>query len=591
MVRIQVGDVLVDVDNSTRVGFKYTSGWLGGPSDNEKSRTFDLSVPATPKNAEVFAWSGNPAQRGQRRGMEATMMTGGVHINGLLFVTGWGGGRFSLLFVFGDAVASLDGNRPQFLDTTELDKVSEPIQVGGKIPNFGFYSYENNAANVGTFGDYLDRMPVVNLGYLLDGYATAAGYTINWPAVSGFLSPYTYGLVLPTCTVDDWATVTVTGSPSAAMGLTATVTGGGGTLASVGLQLRACWYRRGTLNTRHLVMVFEALSSVTIRPTSNDAAFVGGEGYEVLSGGEIYSPHDNEFQLQAGEWFTVVAPSDAHRNIFGVWHWHQFSGYTGAVNVGFDVLLSTSTPTTGMTIELQDNLPDMTLKEGLNAFCDIIGAVFSIDETSKMVTVESRDGMLASGSVAFDLDAMRVIETSEVKDYIDGWSQHNYTRCKSEDYVQEHERFKRDWPVENEYLEKEREIGVIPWNEGGIIYGISAFPDAKLAYFDDVTIPAGDASVEYKGVLSVIVESPAGCPALHLQTVIDAGVGTAFGRFTRFTRQVVVRVEMPMFLFLSIKNTTFAHKGCTDYVISAAEWSDGVARLTLLAIDADPLDV
>ena len=123
------------------------------------------------------------------------------------------------------------------------------------------------------------------------------------------------------------------------------------------------------------------------------------------------------------------------------------------------------------------------------------------------------------------------------------------------------------------------------------MYGYGAWPDAKLAYFDDVTIPAGESSVEYKGVLSVIVESPAGCPALHLQTVIDAGVGTAFGRFTRFTRQVVVRVEMPLFLFLSIKNTTFAHKGCTDYVISAAEWSDGVARLTLLAIDADPLDV
>lgn len=590
MVRLQVGDVMLDVDNATRVGFKYTSGWLGGPSDNEKTRTFDLSVPATPKNAELFAWSGNPAQRGQRRKMEATMLTGGVHIDGMMYVIGWSGGRFTLLFVFGAAVSSLEGNRPRFRDATELGKAGAPIQMGGRIPNFGFYSYENNAANIGTFGAYLDRMPVVNLGYLLDGYATAAGYTIFWPVAARRLSPYSYGLVLPTCTVYEWATVAVTGSPAAAIGLTATVTGGG-TLASIGLQLRACWYRRGTFNTRHVVMVFEALSSLTIRPTSNDAAFVGGEGYEVLSGGEIYAPHDNEFQLQAGEWFTVVAPSDAYRNIFGVWHWHQFSGYEGAVNISFNVLLSTSTPTVGMNIELRDNLPDMTLKEGLNAFCDIIGAVYFIDDTAKTITVKSRDNMLAAGSVVFDLDAMRVIETSEVKDYIDGWSQHNYTRCKSEDYVQEHERFERDWPVENEYLEKEREIGEIPFNEGGIVYGYGSWPNAKLAYFDDITLPAGDASVEYKGVLSVIVESPAGCPALHLQTVIDAGVGTAFARFTRFTRQVVVRVEMPLFLFLSIKNTTFAHKGCTDYIIAAAEWSDGVALLTLLAIDTDPLGV
>lgn len=590
MVRIQVGDALVDVDNATRVGFKYSSGWLGVSEDSEKRRTFDMSVPATPRNCELLQWSDTPSQRGMRRGIKAILLTGGLQLKGTIYVTGWSGGRFSLFFVYGTAVADLSGNRPDFRDYTVFGKPGTPLRVGGTIPNFSFYSYFNTAADTYTFGATLDRMPVANLGYLLDGYATAAGYAVVWPASSGLLSPYSYGLVLPTCVTHEWATVTVTGSPSAAIGLTATVSGGV-TLTSVGLQLRGCWYRRGVFNSLHLVMVFEALAPVTVRPSDNSVAYVGGEGYDVLSGGTIYAPHDNEFSLDTGQYFTVVAPSDARRNIFGAWHWRQLDGYEGAVSTSFDVLLSTSAPVVNTNIELQENLPDMTLKEGLKAFCDIIGAVYSVDAKYKIIYVESLDAMLAAGSVAYDLDAMRVIEVEDVKDYIDGWAQHNYTRCKSEDYVQEHERFRRDYPVENDYLEAERERGVIPWNEGGIVYGTGAFPDAKVAYLDDVTIPDGDAPNEYKGVLSVIVESPSGCPALHLQTVTDAGIGAAYGRFTRFTRQVVVRVEMPLFLFDGIGNKTFARMGCTVYVIASAEWSEGVARLTLLAIDKDPLNV
>lgn len=587
MVRLQLGDQFLDTDNATRVGFKYTGGWVDGSAANEKCRTFDLSVPATPHNSSLLSWSDNPAQVGMRHGVTAVMMTGGVWMQGTLYLTGWSGRRYSLLFIYGHAAASLEGNRPQFEDITEIRKEGVPITIGGTIPNFGFYPYENPASNVGQFGGVLDQMPVVNLGYYLEGLATAAGYTITWPAVSGWLNPHSYGLVLPTCVVEEWAKVSVIGAPDATIGLSTTVTGGGGTLASVGLQLTGCWYRRGTLNTRRMVYIFKALDRVTIRPLDNDAAYVGGEGYDVYNGGEIYHPYDQQFDLNAGEYFTVVAPSDAHRNIFGHWHWHQTQGYEGAVNTQFEVLLSTATPQPGQTIELNENLPDMTLKQGLDAFCDIICAVYTIDDAAKTVTVESLETLLANGQVDFDLNAMRIVEISSVKDYIDGWAQHNLVMCKSAEYVQEHEHFRHDYPVENDWLDDERQVSVIPWNEGGYSSGYPGFPNAKPVYLEDVIVPAGNSPYEYKGVLTIICEAPSGCPALHLQTVTDEGVGSAYGRFTRLTRQVEISVEMPLFQFVAIRNLAFAKYNSNVFVIRSAEWSDGVARLTLLLYDGD----
>lgn len=590
MVRLQLGEAFLDTDNATRVGFKYTGGWVDGAAANEKCRTFDLSVPATPHNGELLQWSADPVQRGMRHGVTAVMITGWVWIQGTLYLTGWAGGRYSLLFIYGHAAASLDGNTPHFGIGINLGKDNKRT-VGGTIPDFGLYSYENTTGNTGSTAVPLDSMPVVNLGYLLEGLATAAGYTVTWPAPSGWLNPHSYGLVLPTVVVEDWARVTVTGCADQTGGFSTTVTGGGGTLASIGLQITGCWYRRGSLNTRRMVYIFRATAPVTIRPANNDAAYVGGEGYDVLSGGEIYAPFDHEFDLNTGEYFTLVAPSDAHRNIINHWHWHQTQGYEGAVNTAFEVLLTTSEPTAGMTLELDENLPDITLKDGLNAFCDIICGVYDIDPVAMTITVDSLENVMQAGNVDFDLNTMRVVEISSVKDYIDGWAQHNIVRCKSAEYVQEHEHFKHDYEVENDYLDDERIVGEIPWNEGGYSMGYPGFETRKIAYLDDITIPSGNAPYEYKGVLTIICESPAGCPALHLQTVTDDGVGVAFGRFTKITRQVEIKVEMPLFRFVAIRNIAFAHYNSNTYVIRSAEWSEGVARLTLLTLDPDPLNV
>ena len=584
VMRIQIGGGFLDVDAQTRIGFSYTGGWVDGSRADSKARTYDLSVPATPHNSGMLQFSGDPVQVGLRDSVEAVIIAGGLWLKGKLYLTGWSNDRYNLLFVYGRAAVELESRRPVFPDVITI-RNKMPTTKGGAIPNFGFYSYENTAGDTDSVGVPLDRMPVVNLGYYLDTYAAASGYTVTWPRPSGWLNPYSYGLALPTCTVNEWATVAVTGAPTASIGLTATVTGGGGTLASVGLDLVGRWYRRSSFNVRVMVMVFVAVAPVRIRPVSGNVTYAAGEGYDLPAGGSIYNPGNNEFDLAVGEYFTVVLPSDAHRNIFNAWHWHAGDGYEGAVTASFDVLVNEAMPTDGMVVSLNDNLPDLTLQDALAAFCDIICGIYEVDTDTMTISVTALEDAMTQGRVDIDLNALKVSKLSQVRDYIDGLAQHNLVRCKSAEYVPEHARFSRDFPCRNAYLENEREAAVVPFNEGDYTLYDDNGTTRKLAYLDDVVIPNGSSDYEYKGVLSIICEAPAGLPALHLQTVTDDGVGVAYGRFTSEARTVEVSAVLPLYRFVKMSNRTVVHYNANNYLVRSATWADGVTSLSLLTYD------
>lgn len=590
MLRLMIGGSLADTDDATKIGFKFASGWVDGIQANGVYRTFDLSVPATAKNNELMQFSNNTAYDGMRQAMEGVIIDGGIWMPGKLYLVSSTRERYELLFIHGrpswDANGMPSGLFPD--NMTVYDKM--PSTNGGTIPHFGFYGYENGVGDPQSVGIPLDHMPCCNLGYYIDTIATAMGYTVNWPSVSGWLNPYSYGLMLPTCNVYNYDTVTFTGSPTGGYSVTI---GGGGTLLDLGLQLTTKSYRRGAWAWPVDVEVFMATRPLRIRTNPGTTVIYAGErGYRIFNGDLAVPQGDVEFDIAAGEWFTLGNIADRHRQLGGNWKWYgplaSPAGYTTPVSDTFTVMENQGTPGNLSTVNLADNLPDLSLADALAAFCDIICGTYTVDTDAMTIDVVSLEDALRTLPVAIDLNKERITLVGTIKPYIDGWARSNRVRCKSEGYVTEECAFVRDYRCENEYLDKERIIGEIPFNDGNYILTNSGGVMYKTLWVEDVAV-AADQSLEHKGVLTIFCEAPAGVPALHLQTTTDDGIGAAYNEFTAHAVTLEVTVRMPLYRYIRTQKGVLVHYMSKEWVVRSADWSDGLCRLVLLSYQPQPL--
>lgn len=598
LIMIMYGGAVLDVDEQTSVGFSYESDWLFDKAGG-KGRSFDLTVPATLKNTKIFVYDREPVMAGVRQSVRGTVVMSGVNLEGVFFLTQYGGERYSLLFVYGKAGTLFDikGDLNTFSDTIVLSDKTVPQRVGN-IPNFGFYGYNNGTYDINNplVGDPASLFPMANLGYVIDTLAAALGWTLNYPdvALGRAYQAEAYGFTLPTMNVYSEYDIQITGS--ARNGWSVFVSGGY-TLANAGLQIVTRRYKRGNFNENVTVYVFEATKPVRVvlQPGSL-VVFASGMGYDLrntddgIFRGDWKGYGGCDFSIDTGEWFTAVSPNDWHAAFESSqpkWNGSLMSpqGYTTNISVNFKVYADSDTAHNGDVLQFGLNMPDFTLREYLDAYCNLICACWKADDANKEIDILPMDDLLNHVTEYMPLDDMRVLGIDTVKRYIDGWSRHNLTVCQSEDYVTEENRFKRDSQSENDYLDDEREVAVIPFNEGN--HRISTADNLKLAVLEDVVTNPNN-TTEYKGVASLMYENSVNAEgALHIQTAIDLGVGARYGSFTREAATVEVRVAMPFRMFAALENTKGATYRGQQYVIASAQWGDGVAKLTLLTLNTD----
>ena len=203
-----------------------------------------------------------------------------------------------------------------------------------------------------------------------------------------------------------------------------------------------------------------------------------------------------------------------------------------------------------------------------------------MDEANHTIAIRPLDVAIGHLSQWLDLDNERLVSIGAVRRYVDGWAQHNLLRCKTADGVPEHSLFVRDYQVGNDYLDAELQVGEIPFNEGE--WTLNQWGQ-KALFCDDVTInPNGEYS--YRGVLTLFYENAAHDGALHLQTVNDEGLGAVYGNFLHNTTTVEVSVMLSLRRFLELKETAAVTFRGGVYVVESAQWSDGVAKLTMLSV-------
>lgn len=589
MIEIVIRGNRVDTDKDTRLGLKFTGG-IFRIADNEFTRSYGLSVPETDGNNKLFNHDGDPVMDGVRTASEGYIMAGGVLMSGDLYLQSYGGRRYELLFVErrGSSLINIPLNQlsqgyfPDAITVRPKDVPSETT-----VPDFGWYWYHNETSHYGDVG-LPNIYPVTNLGYLIKEAAGAAGYAVQYlNGGSIYEDAANYGIILPTMNTFSSATVTVDGN---AHGGWTYVVSGGLTLADVGLSIVSRRYKKGLFGANVNVFTFTALRHIRVRGSANLVSgplYAQGEGRRENwlnwqpSNAWVFGAIDIE--LNAGEWFTMVAPADINDGIFTDYI-ALLGGYeTNIPTTTLEVLDDDGIAGDGETIYLSNNLPDMTLADLLTTYCNLTCSSWTVDDFAGRVVVETFAHALSSaGTHKIDLDAARVVSVDSVERFLGGFARHNRVVCKPASYVTDEYKFLRDYPCANDILDDDSEYAVIPFNEGN--YEIDGNGDL-IAHFDDVTI-GSNMEVQYNGVLSMFFAHLSGGAALHLQTINEVGgMGNEFAAFTNQATTVNVTVLLPLLEFAKLTPSTICTWRGRDYIIRTATWGEGKCVLELVRLE------
>lgn len=236
---------------------------------------------------------------------------------------------------------------------------------------------------------------------------------------------------------------------------------------------------------------------------------------------------------------------------------------TGNVTAAVMVQGTEDTVPFGSVVRLQDNLPDVTLVELLKIVAALSGTVLTYS---------------AQGGVAFDevdvsgwqivcVDS-KLMELTDVRRTFGKYAQRNVVECESADYVPESARVKAVYTIDNDNIEEEQVLQVVPFSEGrnGGATGSRSYIETE-----------GGEDEEKDSIADAATSLP---KMLRVQLPLCDGVQ---GLCTRSTC-ISVRVAMSYYEYNAITPQTLIQVRGVRYVWTEATWQNGVARFSLSAI-------
>lgn len=584
---------LIDVDTSTDFSLKSENPFFC-VGITELSHTQDFSVPATQHNNQIFNVDNSVIMQGWRRGRDCWLGYSSGEIAGKLFIKDYNKERYNVLFIWG---AELDDVLSQpiinYLQTgLSLSVVANPT-LKDSINDFGWCNYSEVHFEP-SFSDGLSLMPTVNLGWLMDSAATAAGYTIKMDGDTLNNNPYrqynayNYGININTANVGDRYHVYM--SNWAATGLNAinyqTYDDSSNPVSDVaaGFQLTnvSLWTNQPGLPVTG--KCFRALRNIKIRLRPNNQVicmsingiYLNTEG----NGGQFpYIEYDTLLYLTAGQSVTFVNVAD-----FDYYTWAvSYDGYDTPFNYDFEIIDSSTVANLGDSIDLDDNLPDYSLLELVRNWCLMTSSFFEIDAENKQIIIRSIEAVLAAriSNKIVDIDNNgRILDVGQLRRYIDGYSQHNLTRCNSADYVAEVNRFGADYPCDNDLLDDSSEFGTISFNDGNIS------PDGEAVFKNVEPLEGGGVSLRPAVGVFMFNTDGLGGHSYHLQYVENNyGMHNPMAAITTNGVSIVLTVREQLAKYLShTYDEIYQYGGCM-WIAKDYTWKDNATQFTLVKVD------
>lgn len=584
---------LIDVDTSTDFSLKSENPFFS-VGITEMSHTQDFSVPATQHNNQIFNVDNSVIMQGWRRGRDCWLGYSSGEIAGKLFIKDYNKERYNVLFIWG---AELDDVLSQpiinYLQTgLSLSVVANPT-LKDSINDFGWCNYSEVHFEP-SFSDGLSLMPTVNLGWLMDQAAIAAGYKILMDGDYLVNNPYrqynayNYGININTANVGDRYHVYM--SNWAATGLNSinyqTYDDSSNPVADVaaGFQLTnvSLWTNQPGVTVTG--KCFRALRNIKIRLQPNNQVicmsingiYLNTEG----NGGQFpYIEYDTLLYLTAGQSVTFVNVAD-----FDYYTWAvSYDGYDTPFNYDFEIIDSSTVANLGDSIDLDDNLPDYSLLELVRNWCLMTSSFFEIDAKNKQIIIRSIEAVLAAriSNKIVDIDNNgKILDVGQLRRYIEGYSQHNLTRCNSADYVAEVNRFGADYPCDNDLLDDSSEFGVISFNDGNIS------PDGEAIFKNVEPLEGGGVSLRPSVGVFMFNTDGLGGHSYHLQYVENNyGMHNPMAAITTNGVSIVLTVREQLAKYLAhTYDEIYQYGGCM-WIAKDYTWKDNATQFTLVKVD------
>jgi len=583
----------IDTDEESGFSLKWTNPFFCVGVTNV-SHTQDLSVPATENNNKIFNLDNIAIAEGWRHGRQCWMGYSGGELEGRLFIKDYEKGRYNLLFLYG---AELDPIFEQpiadiwqpansiYLDSPKLN----PIPA-----DFGWMEY-NELHGGSNFGNGISMFPAINLGWMMDELATAANYsiTIDGVVLSSVAdvqyNPYNYGVSIDS--LDIGTEYHLIMSSWAATGINSLNyyfeddNSNPVQDSAAGFQLVNINIPSSTPNYPITVAAFQALRNVRLNLTIDSNVICLANAIHIIGSNPNFPIPNLSYNVQldmiAGETVTFINSADYDQQYYGFLTPSTPLSYTVT---SFD---SMTTASIGDYVDLAQNLPDMTFLEIIRNYCLMTSSYYIIDSLQSTINIYTInnvvDNYFQNGRYINIESERKILSVGKLFRYIDGYSQHNLVTCESADYVRENQRFRIDYPCDNDLLDKDGDIGVITFNDGN--YDISASSTGQ-AIFENVAIDSNN-TTSLQPQVGIMFVNNNNQPAYHIRWVEENyNMSRGLAQITAAASSIILSIREYMFEFLEHDIEDIVDYGGRYWLVKNATWQDNVTQLELVSVDA-----
>lgn len=499
-MRLLCNGVALDLESGATMAFKKLNP-LFAFDDLTCERTQAFSLPSTPTNERVLELAKIPAYdgRGMRVRFDAELQDGVVVKKGYLYVDKYSKGKYSAIFVTGELLGlQRIKNAGKIAKIIECDEVVEWSAARVVSPSLALNS-------LWAIPQYIQEgetpHPSYSLRLVINKVTSALSLpTITLPtaeraryarAIVGDLKLINKCAVTFARTYENaYSDPTQVYPPNIVNGISATSTETpvsgifGEELIETEYSSFSSGTRRWTLEGRVRHWVTKQPISITFPSDWPQTTYIGkatGSGLfesafefygdrsfrKTMTGGTISVTRTGvalagrTIQLAANTPFIFISESDylvyESQTTTGTQGWQMNQALTVNCTIEGDGDAAECN-----VIRLQDNLPDMTLIELLKAIASISGTALYYTEADGVafdpVSVGAWEKICIDGKVLDETDVER-----RFGDYV----QRNVVRYDSDETVADAQRIKSAYTIQNDNLDAERDLQVIPFSEGG----------------------------------------------------------------------------------------------------------------------------
>lgn len=585
-MRLLCNGVALDLEAGATMSFKKVNP-LFAFDKLTCERTQSFNLPATPTNDRVLDLAKIPAYygAGMRRRFNAELQDGTVVKQGYLYVDKYGKGKYSAVFVTGELLGLLDIKQAGKL--ADITTSSEIEKYGGAAltPSAGISHIFANV-QYKTDGEYIS--PSVSVSALSERVVLQNGLKpVTLPAEANGLriipsKPRAISLHETTLTVR----IIDPQQPSETIPRVPFNTASIGGDASVLFRTISHVVATTRLNTQLYYRYLQVVPMQYIRikipqdwpsdryiisfqEDEQDAVFLGDRAFQkvwsvdhatITRTGELLAGRTVE--IAAGVPFSFVTEDEYECTRV------YFQGYIYTIGWNFSAyqlpitLEGLDNIEPGDTVRLQDNLPDITYVELLKAISAMTGKALNYTE---------------DGGITFEtlnvygwpiINITKPLGADEISRKFSDYAKRNVLRFNTDESVPESARISSAYVIDSDNLEEEKELQVIPFSEGGVVYDTSGIGLVMVpATNESDTVADANTTADYMQRATLPINS-------KLQEICDASTA------------ITIRARMTLHEYEALAaKVTILYAGVL-YVWTEATWRNGTATLQLSKIYA-----